>query len=71
MWRSIVVDAMPSGAYELKLKAKATGDEPIRLKVAIEPGDRPQAAAPLAETEVIMPPTGYSHQSYTGVAVAG
>jgi membrane-associated phospholipid phosphatase len=26
VWRSIVVDAMPAGAYELKLKAKATGD---------------------------------------------
>jgi len=58
VWRSIVVDAMPSGAYELKLKAKATGDAPLRLKVAIEPGDRPQAAGPLAATEVIMPPTG-------------
>ena len=43
MWRSIGVDAMPSGAYELKLKAEATGNEPIQLKVAIEPGDRPQA----------------------------
>jgi hypothetical protein len=57
-WRSIVVDAIPSGAYELKLKAKASGDEPIRLKVALEPGDRPQAATPLAATEVIIPPTG-------------
>ena len=26
VWRSIVVDAMPAGAYELKLKAKVTGD---------------------------------------------
>ena len=58
MWRSIVVDAMPSGAYELKLKAKATGDEPIRLKVAIEPSERSQAAAPLAATEAAIPPTG-------------
>jgi hypothetical protein len=58
VWRSIVVDAMPAGAYELKLKAKATGDQPIRLKVAIEPSERPQAAAPLAATEAIIPATG-------------
>ena len=58
MWRSIVVDAMPAGAYELKLKVKATGDEPIRLKVAIEPGDRSQAADPLAATEAIIAPNG-------------
>ena len=58
VWRSIVVDAMPAGAYELKLKAKATGDQPIRLKVAIEPSDSPQAAAPLAVTEAIIPATG-------------
>jgi hypothetical protein len=53
-----VVDAMPAGAYELKLKAKATGDQPIRLKVAIEPGERSQVAAPLAATETIVPATG-------------
>ena len=58
LWRSIVVDAMPAGAYELKLKAKATGDQPIRLKVAIEPGERSQVAAPLAATETIIPATG-------------
>jgi membrane-associated phospholipid phosphatase len=58
LWRSVVVDAMPAGAYELKLKAKATGDQPIRLKVAIEPGERSQVAAPLAATETIIPATG-------------
>ena len=58
MWRSIVVDAMPAGAYELKLKAKATGDERVRLKVAIEPSERSRAAAPLAATEATIPATG-------------
>jgi len=58
VWRSIAVDAMPAGAYELRLKARATGDQPIRLKVAIEPSERPQAAAPLAATEVTVPATG-------------
>ena len=57
VWRSIVVDAMPAGAYELKLKAKVTGDQPIRLKVAIEPSGRSQAD-PLAATEAIVPATG-------------
>jgi hypothetical protein len=56
-WRSIVADAMPAGAYELKLMAKATGDQPVRLKVAIEPSER-AAAAPLAATEATIPATG-------------
>ncbi len=58
VWRSIVVDAMPSGAYELKLKAKAAGDQTVRLKVAIEPSERSQAAAPLAAAEAAIPATG-------------
>jgi hypothetical protein len=44
VWQSTVADAMPAGTYELKLKAKVTGDRPIRLKVAIEPSERSQAA---------------------------
>jgi hypothetical protein len=57
MWRSIAFDAMPAGAYELKLKVKATGDQPVQLKVAIEPSGRPQAA-PLAATEATIRATG-------------
>ena len=56
-WRSVVVDPMPAGAYKLKLKAQATGDQPVRLKIAIEPEGRPQAA-PLAATEATIPATG-------------
>jgi hypothetical protein len=57
VWRSAVVDAMPAGAYELKLKAKVTGDQPIRLKVAIEPSELSQAD-PLTAYETIIPTTG-------------
>jgi membrane-associated phospholipid phosphatase len=58
VWRSAAVDAMPAGAYELKLKAKAAGDQPVRLKVAIEPSDTQQSAALFAATEAIIPATG-------------
>ena len=51
VWRSIVVDAMPAGAYELKLKAKVTGDQPIRLKVAIEPSERSQGRSSRSERD--------------------
>jgi PAP2 superfamily len=55
-WRSIVVDPMPAGAYALKLTVKATGDQPVRLKVAIEPSEKSQA--PLAATEAAVAATG-------------
>ena len=57
LWRSTVVDAMPAGTYELKLKVKVTGDQPIRLKIASEPSERSQVA-PLSTTEVMLPATG-------------
>jgi membrane-associated phospholipid phosphatase len=58
-WRSIVLDAMPAGTYKLRLKVTATGDRPIRLKVAIEPSEGSQAG-PVATTEAIVPATGTS-----------
>jgi hypothetical protein len=58
VWRSSVVDAMPAGAYELKVKAKVTGDQPIRVKVAIEPSERSQGA-PLSAAEAIIPVTDF------------
>jgi hypothetical protein len=58
VWRSILVDAMPAGAYELKLKVRATGDEPVRLKVAIISTQTPKTAALLAAAEAIIPATG-------------
>ena len=48
---------MPAGTYELKLKAKVTGNQPIRLKVAIEPSESSHAD-PLTVTEAIIPATG-------------
>jgi membrane-associated phospholipid phosphatase len=57
VWRSAVVDAMPAGTYELKLNVKVTGDQPIRVKVAIEPSERSQLA-PLSATEAMLPATG-------------
>ena len=57
VWRSIVADAMPAGAYELKLKTDVTGDQPIRLTVAIEPSGRSQANSGTL-TEAIVPGTG-------------
>jgi hypothetical protein len=54
-WRSIAFDAMPAGACELKLKTTATGDQPIRLKIAVERA-KPQAD-PLTATEAIIPAT--------------
>jgi hypothetical protein len=57
VWRSTVVDAMPAGTYELKLKAKVTGDQPIRLQVAMEPSERSQVAL-LSATEAMLPATG-------------
>ena len=49
---------MPAGAYELKVKAKVTGHQPIRLTVAIEPSERSRVA-PLSATEAIIPATGF------------
>ena len=35
-WRSIVVDPMPAGAYELRLNLAATGNQAIQLRVSVE-----------------------------------
>jgi hypothetical protein len=58
VWRSIAVDATPAGDYKLNLKAKATGDQPVQLKVAIEPSEGSEAD-PLGAKETIIPATGF------------
>jgi hypothetical protein len=58
VWRSIAVDAMPAGAYVLKLNVKVNGNQPVQLKVAIEPSERSQALSPLAATEAMISATG-------------
>jgi hypothetical protein len=54
-WRSIELDPVPAGRYELRLAA--SGDQSVSLKVAIEAGGAP-GAAPLAASESVVPPTG-------------
>jgi hypothetical protein len=56
IWRSIVLDPLPVGAYELKLKAGVTIDAPVHLRVAIEATDTP-GAEPLAASESVVSPT--------------
>jgi hypothetical protein len=56
-WRSIALDPMPAGAYQLTVRVAATGDEPVRLKVAIEPSEG-AGAEPVATTEAVIPATG-------------
>jgi hypothetical protein len=58
LWRSIAVDAIPAGAYEMNLKAKVTEDQPVWLKVAIEPSEKSQAD-PLTTKKTIIRATGF------------
>jgi hypothetical protein len=55
-WQSVVLDPMPAGKYELKLGLSVAGDAPIRLRTAIEPGDR--GGTPFAAGEATFPATG-------------
>jgi membrane-associated phospholipid phosphatase len=55
-WRSIVVDAVPAGSYQLKLVVAATGDRPLRLAAAIEASQG--GGAVLGKTETILQPAG-------------
>jgi hypothetical protein len=56
-WRSIVLDPMPAGAYELRVKVGVSGDAPIRLRMAIETDNGPEAT-PLAASESIVSTLG-------------
>jgi hypothetical protein len=53
-WRSIALDPMPIGAFELRVTVEVSGDGPIRLGLAIEPSDAP-GAAPLSACDVVLP----------------
>jgi hypothetical protein len=57
VWRSIVVDAMPAGAYELKLRVTATGDQAVWLKASVEAGGQSKSVV-LGATEAIVPTAG-------------
>lgn len=39
IWRSIAVDPVPAGTYELKLAVKVMGDGPVHVRVAVETPD--------------------------------
>jgi hypothetical protein len=39
IWRSIAVDPVPAGTYELKLAITVTGDAPVRVRAAVETAD--------------------------------
>jgi Domain of unknown function (DUF6851)/VCPO second helical-bundle domain len=41
-WRSIAVDPVPAGTYELKLAITVTGNVPVRLRAAVETPDTRQ-----------------------------
>jgi hypothetical protein len=55
--QSLAAFAMPAGAHELRLKTIVTGDQPIRLRVAIEPSERSKTD-PFVATEAIVPAAG-------------
>lgn len=56
-WRSIALDPVPAGDYELRLTIDVGGDQPVTLGVAIESSRAPRAA-PLAVGESVVPATG-------------
>ncbi|MBV8095488.1 MAG: vanadium-dependent haloperoxidase [Acetobacteraceae bacterium] len=59
-WRSAMLDPLPAGDYELKLKATASGDSPARMEVAIRPARDPQTAPTVAITAIV-PANGSQH----------
>jgi hypothetical protein len=56
-WRSIVLDPVPAGHYELRLKLATSGEAAVRLNVAIESSGSPETA-PLAASEFFVDPAG-------------
>jgi hypothetical protein len=56
-WRSIIVDPMPAGSYELKLAVAATGDQPVRLAAVVE-ASQGGADGVIGKTEAILQPAG-------------
>jgi hypothetical protein len=55
-WRSIIVDPMPAGSYELKLVVAVSGDRPVRLAAALKASQGP-ADGFIGQTEAILEPT--------------
>jgi hypothetical protein len=57
-WQSIMLDPLPAGNYELRLKAEVSGDGPAMLDIAVKPTGA--QAAPIADRAMLVPPTGSS-----------
>ncbi len=55
-WRSVVLDPVPTGLYELKLKVKTEGEAPLRFRVAVDAGEG-QGTPTLASSESVIPPS--------------
>jgi PAP2 superfamily len=49
-WRSIVIDPMPAGIYELRLKITVTGDQAIHLNVSVQASEQ-TSSTPLGATD--------------------
>ena len=54
MWRSIIVDPMPAGNYELNLKLTLDGGHPLRVCIGIA---APTEAAPLGTLDTVILPS--------------
>ena len=53
-WRSIVVDPMPAGSYELKLAVAAMGEQPVRLAAVVEASQGGTDGGVIGKTEAIL-----------------
>lgn len=55
-WQSTILDPLPAGNYELRLKAEVSGDGPAMLDIAVKPTGA--QAAPIADRAIVVPATG-------------
>jgi hypothetical protein len=56
-WRSIIVDPMLAGSYEVKLAVATTGDQTVRLAAVVE-ASQGGTDGVIGETEAILQPAG-------------
>jgi hypothetical protein len=53
-WRSIVVDPMPAGNYELRLMVAATGNQPIQLNASVQARGESDKSVLLGSTDTVV-----------------
>jgi hypothetical protein len=56
IWRSIALDPVPAGDYELRFTVDVSGNHPVSFRVAVETSGV-AGVAPLAVSESVVPPT--------------